>query len=56
LESLEKFKAGTVDFLVATDLAGRGLDVTGIDVVINFEVPRFVAFSTQCMSIVFPNY
>ena len=40
LESLEKFRDGACDFLIATDLAGRGLDVTGIDVVINFEVRR----------------
>ena len=43
LESLESFKAGNSDFLIATDLAGRGLDVQGIDVVINFEVPRNVS-------------
>jgi len=41
LESLEKFRDGQCDFLIATDLAGRGLDISGIDVVINFEVPRF---------------
>lgn len=40
LDSLEKFRDGACDFLIATDLAGRGLDITGIDVVINFEVPR----------------
>jgi superfamily II DNA/RNA helicase len=50
LDSLEKFKAGSVDFLIATDLAGRGLDITGIDVVINFEVPRLASLlSTACI-------
>lgn len=43
LEALETFKEGKADFLIATDLAGRGLDITGVDVVINFEVPRNLA-------------
>ena len=40
LDSLEAFRAGQVDFLIATDLAGRGLDIANVDAVINFEVPR----------------
>lgn len=36
---MAKFKAGDVAVLVATDVAARGIDVSGIDVVINYEVP-----------------
>ncbi|HXF25406.1 MAG TPA: helicase-related protein, partial [Gemmatimonadaceae bacterium] len=34
------FKDGTMRVLVATDVAQRGLDVTGITHVINFDVPQ----------------
>ena len=37
--SLKKFRAGTVRILVATDVAARGIDVTGISHVINYECP-----------------
>lgn len=37
--SLKKFRAGTVHILVATDVAARGIDVTGISHVINYECP-----------------
>jgi ATP-dependent RNA helicase DDX27 len=40
LSALEDFREARVNFLVATDLAGRGLDISGVRVVINFEMPR----------------
>jgi len=33
------FKAGRVPLLIATDVAARGLDITGVSHVINFDVP-----------------
>ena len=38
--ALEAFKNGDVRFLVATDIAARGIDIDGITHVINFEVPN----------------
>jgi len=38
-ETLEAFKAGKIRFLVATDVAGRGIDVFGLSHVFNFDVP-----------------
>jgi len=39
LDSLEQFRDGKVNFLLATDIASRGLDIIGIQTVINFAMP-----------------
>src|SRR4051794_22509519 len=38
--ALASFEAGRVDTLVATDVAARGIDVSGISHVINFDPPE----------------
>ena len=38
--TLADFKAGDTSLLIATSVAARGLDVKGLVVVINFEVPN----------------
>ncbi len=37
---VERMRTGTLDVLVATDVAARGLDVERISLVVNFDVPR----------------
>ena len=37
---MSKFKTGTIDILVATDVAARGLDVEAVDAVFNYDVPQ----------------
>lgn len=37
--ALKRFRAGTVRVLVATDVAARGIDVSGVSHVINYECP-----------------
>ncbi|MCX5697437.1 MAG: DEAD/DEAH box helicase [Candidatus Omnitrophica bacterium] len=39
-EALEGFKSGKYKVLVATDIASRGIDVTGIELVINYDLPE----------------
>ncbi|MCJ8164829.1 DEAD/DEAH box helicase [Pontibacter sp. E15-1] len=39
INSMEAFKGGDIRFLVATDVAARGIDVTMVSHVINFDVP-----------------
>lgn len=38
-QALSRFESGAVDTLVATDVAARGIDVSGISHVINFDPP-----------------
>ena len=39
LRALERFKAGEVQILVATDVAARGLDIDDLPLVVNFDLP-----------------
>jgi len=39
-QAIERLKQGGNKVLVATDVAARGLDVDGLDLVINFDMPR----------------
>jgi ATP-dependent RNA helicase RhlE len=39
-QALDGFKQGTIRVLVATDIAQRGLDISGITHVINYDVPQ----------------
>ncbi len=40
LKTLEDFKGGKIRVLVATDVAGRGIHIEGMDHVINYTLPR----------------
>ncbi|GKU84651.1 DEAD/DEAH box helicase [Niallia sp. NCCP-28] len=37
---LRKFKEGSIEVLVATDVAARGLDISGVTHVYNFDIPQ----------------
>lgn len=39
-EAIIQFRNGSAPFLIATDIAGRGIDIAGLDVIINYDVPQ----------------
>lgn len=40
IDVLEKFKAGAIKVLVATDVSARGIDIPDVDYVINYDLPE----------------
>ncbi len=40
ISTLEKFKSGKINVLVATDVAGRGIHIEGVSHVINYNLPE----------------
>ncbi|WP_156919541.1 DEAD/DEAH box helicase [Atopobacter phocae] len=40
MKVLKDFRAGHIDILVATDVAARGLDITGVTHVYNYDIPQ----------------
>ena len=38
---MRRFRDGSIKVLVATDVVGRGIDVTGISHIINYDIPQF---------------
>lgn len=39
LKSLDDFQSGKINFLLATDIAGRGIDIDKVKCVVNFQMP-----------------
>lgn len=39
-EAVERLRQGNINVLIATDVAARGLDIGGLDLVVNFDMPR----------------
>ncbi|QDT17133.1 DEAD/DEAH box helicase [Alienimonas californiensis] len=40
-KTLQAFREGKIRMLVATDVVGRGIDISGISHIVNFDVPEF---------------
>ena len=41
MKTIQKFRDGKIRFLIATDVVGRGLDISGISHIINYDIPQF---------------
>jgi len=42
IEILNKFRLYKITILIATDLASRGLDIPGVDLIVNYDIPVYV--------------
>lgn len=52
--ALSSLKNGTKDILVATDVAGRGIDIKDVSMVINYDMAKTIEGMFLCNSDVFP--
>ena len=43
LSALHRIKSGQAPILIATDIASGGLDVPTVNLVINYDIPRFLS-------------
>ncbi|HJJ54831.1 MAG TPA: DEAD/DEAH box helicase [Methanocorpusculum sp.] len=41
---MARFRSGSIDVLIATDVAARGIDVDDVDIVFNYDVPQDVEY------------
>ena len=41
---MTRFRSGSIDVLIATDVAARGIDVDDVDIVFNYDVPQDVEY------------
>lgn len=39
MDALHQFKSGSVQLLIATDVSARGIDIPGVDMVVNYDLP-----------------
>ncbi|KAH8739861.1 U5 snRNP 100 kD protein [Cryptosporidium ryanae] len=45
--NLNQFKSGIYDILVSTDVAGRGIDISNVNLVINYDLPKTIETYTH---------
>lgn len=43
-QTLDRLRSGAVDIIVATDVVARGIDIDGIDLVINLQLPQDIEY------------
>lgn len=41
LQILERFGSGEVQVLIATDVSARGIDIAGVEIVVNYDLPEY---------------
>ncbi|MEG1948210.1 MAG: DEAD/DEAH box helicase [Clostridia bacterium] len=43
-KAMQELKSGKVNYLVATDVAARGIDVKNVDIIFNYDIPKDVEY------------